>query len=337
MSSASALRLQIESALAAKIPSALTPQPKLLRPVAPTGIPQVDQLIGGGLPLGAISELAGPEGSGRTSLALAFLAGLTQTGRVCAWVDVSDALCPESAAAAGVRLDSLLWVRCGVTPSPDPVPEAKFRLPEACMVAPPVKKGLHGGGFGPHPRTEANGLAGAIPGLLRPNIAARCAEPQRKARPVPKHFDPQPYPARKAAIKPAAKPWPRLEQALRVTDWLLQAGGFSAVVLDMGSLTPDVASRVPLATWFRYRAAVESSQSSLVLLTQHPCAKSSAGLVLRLESEHDRAQEPTIFTGLEHRLERTRERFAPDTTARKPPHRAQATQWQSRTPWAGRR
>jgi recombination protein RecA len=54
MSSASTIRLQIEAALAHRMPSALTPAPRLIRPVASTGIPSVDQLLEGGLPLGAV-------------------------------------------------------------------------------------------------------------------------------------------------------------------------------------------------------------------------------------------------------------------------------------------
>ena len=104
MPSASAIRLQIESALAARIPSALTPAPRIVRPVAPTGIDALDELLRGGLPVGAITELIGPECSGRTSVALSFVAGMTQAGRVCAWLDVSNALDPASAAAAGVTV-----------------------------------------------------------------------------------------------------------------------------------------------------------------------------------------------------------------------------------------
>ena len=78
--------------------------------------------------------------------------------------------------------------------------------------------------------------------------------------------------------------WGRMEQAMRVTDLLLQGGGFSAIVLDMGSLAPEQVSRIPLATWFRYAAAAERSRACVVLLTQHGCSKSSAGLVLRLSA-----------------------------------------------------
>jgi hypothetical protein len=51
MTSASALRLQIESTLSRKIPSALTPAPKLMRPVAAKGIEALDNVLRGGLPM----------------------------------------------------------------------------------------------------------------------------------------------------------------------------------------------------------------------------------------------------------------------------------------------
>src|ERR1700733_935099 len=114
MSSTSlAIRQQIEATLAKRIPSALTPAPRIIRLVASTGIRTVDEVLEGGLPVGAITEAVGAECTGRTSLALSFLAQLTQTGKVCAWIDVSNCLHTESAAATGVDLSRLLWVRCG--------------------------------------------------------------------------------------------------------------------------------------------------------------------------------------------------------------------------------
>jgi recombination protein RecA len=341
-----ALRQQIEAALADRIPSALTPAPRLLRPVASTGIPALDELLEGGLPLGAITEMVGPECSGRTSLALSFVSQMTQAGKVCAWIDVSNALDPESAAATGIDLSRLLWVRCGVPPSTNTpsISTDGFALPEKYLIPPPIKKGLHGGGFGPHPRNEVNGLSDAVRGFLSPEVTApRCAEPQRRRIPEREVFEPnspqQLSPRRKPVF--SAKPWSRMEQALRVTDLLLQAGGFSAIVLDMGSIAPEYASRVPLATWFRYRAAAEKSQASLLLLTQHACAKSSAGLVLRLQPGNALHEEKTVFTGVEYRVEVARERFQPVSTnvipLRKPPQRATDASWQSRAVWAGAR
>jgi len=60
-----------------------------------------------------LTEIYGPASSGRTSLMLAALAQSTGREDVCALVDASDAFDPASAASAGVRLERLLWVRCG--------------------------------------------------------------------------------------------------------------------------------------------------------------------------------------------------------------------------------
>lgn len=82
-------------------------------PAAPTGLPPLDALLGGGFPRGRIAELIGPGGSGRTSVLLGCLAGTTGRGALAALVDVTDGLDPLSARARGVALDQLLWVRCG--------------------------------------------------------------------------------------------------------------------------------------------------------------------------------------------------------------------------------
>jgi hypothetical protein len=344
MPTASAIRLQIEATLAHRIPSALTPAPRMIRPITPTGVAAADTLLEGGFPVGAITELAGPECSGRTSLAFSFVAGVIRSGSVAAWIDVSDALHPESAAAAGVDLDRLLWVRCGVVAAQQPHSAYRFALPEKYFQGAPPIKGLHGGGCGGHPRCEVKGLAEAVGGLLRPEaIAPRCAEPQRKVRTEREIFTPPPQTAApKASLRRfSSKPWARIEQALRVSDLLLQAGGFSAIVLDLGSIAPEFASRVPLATWFRYRMAAERTQTSFLLLTQHPCAKSSGELLLRFEEGRSRDDEATVFTGMEHRVTVERRRFVQNASnvvlLRKPPQREISASWQSQATWAGLR
>ena len=352
MPSSQQLRAQIEESLAKRIPSALTPLPRSAKPLTTTGVREVDQLLQGGFPLGEITELVGPECSGRTSLALTFLANLTQAGKVCAWVDVSDALHPASAAALGVDLSRLLWTRCGVSAAVEAIPEPAapdvrqgVRLKEK---AARVKPGLPQGGSG-HPRMEAQGLASAVSDLFG-ETAPRCAEPLHKPRPQRQAFHPpgqefgpgaENNPNSARAATPRKKSWSRLEQALRVTDLLLQAGGFGCIVLDMSSLNAEFALRVPLATWFRFRAAAERLQLHLLLLTQHTCSKSSAGLVLRLEPGRVISRESTVFTGLEHRACLERQRF-PETPKnvlpmRKPPQSTHGAQWQSKAVWAGRR
>jgi recombination protein RecA len=345
MPSAALLRRQIESALANRIPSALTPVPRTLHPFLATGIQTVDELLEGGLPLGAITEIMGREGSGHTSFALSFLARVTQSERVCAWIDVSDTLDPESAAAAGVDLSRLLWVRCGVQPASQVPPPAErvFSLPEKYLIPPITKKGLHGGGFGSHPRNEVKGLFDVVGSLLQPEaFAPCCAEPRRKERLNNEVFKPNSQQiAKRKRPAPFGKPWGRIEEALRVADLLLQGGGFSAIILDLGSIAPEFVSRVPLATWFRYRAAAEQTQSTLLLLTQHPCAKSSAELLLRLRPVNALDDEVSVFTGVDYCVEVARQRFtqvpANVVSIRKPPQRATTANWHSRTTWAGPR
>jgi recombination protein RecA len=78
-----------------------------------SGIREIDALTGG-LPRGCLSEICGSASSGRTSVLLAALAAATRREEVCALVDTTDALDAVSAAAAGVDLEKLLWVRCGI-------------------------------------------------------------------------------------------------------------------------------------------------------------------------------------------------------------------------------
>jgi hypothetical protein len=84
-----------------------TPSPNALA----SGIPALDDLLGGGFPGGRLSEIAGPLSSGRTSLALALLARTTRAGELTAVVDIADAFDPASADAAGADLERILWVR----------------------------------------------------------------------------------------------------------------------------------------------------------------------------------------------------------------------------------
>jgi hypothetical protein len=102
------LKKQFESVLGGPLEWQSRPAPELAR----TGIPEVDTATGG-LPRGCLTEIYGPASSGRTSLLLSTLAEATTHEEVCAMVDAEDAFDPASAAAAGVRLDRLLWVRCG--------------------------------------------------------------------------------------------------------------------------------------------------------------------------------------------------------------------------------
>jgi recombination protein RecA len=343
MATASAIRIQVESALAQKIPSALTPPARTVRPVVPTGIAELDQLLQGGFPVGALTEMVGEECSGRTSVALTFLSRITAEGKVCAWIDASNTFNPSAAASVGVDLKRLLWVRCGVRESTEKQETRTFALPAACFSPKPITKGLHGGGHGSHPRSEVKGLSAAVDRFLSDKtVTARCAEPITKPRPTPTIYESSLVSTTAQVYSPRrARAYDAIEQAIRTTDLLIQTGGFSAIILDLGGIDPKFATRVELSTWHRYRVASEQTQSSIVLLSQHPCAKSSSELQLRLFPMADAQEEKTVFAGLTTRIEVLRRRFneAPTNVVpmRKPPSRVQEASWNLKTAWVGAR
>jgi hypothetical protein len=76
-----------------------------------------------------------------------------------------------------------------------------------------------------------------------------------------------------------------VEQALRVTDLLLQSGGFGLVVIDLGDTPLKMARRIPLTSWFRFQRAVEHTATVLFVISQVPCAQTCASLLLKVSGE----------------------------------------------------
>ncbi|MET7302974.1 recombinase RecA [Embleya sp. NPDC005575] len=77
--------------------------------VIPTGSIALDVALGiGGLPRGRVIEVYGPEGSGKTSLALHAIASVQRAGGIAAIVDAEHALDPDYAKKLGVDTDALL-------------------------------------------------------------------------------------------------------------------------------------------------------------------------------------------------------------------------------------
>jgi hypothetical protein len=230
-----------------------------------SGVTAIDALTGG-LPRGCLTEICGPASSGRTTLLLAALAAATRRGEFCAIVDANDALDPQSAVAAGVELDRLLWVRCG---------ENSHRE-----------------------------------NSLRNNW-------QRSDQPME-----------------------RVEQLLRATDLLLESGGFGMIALDLGDLPLQMARRIPLTTWFRFRRAVEPTSTVLLAVERQFIAGSCSSLLIQLRAQEHRIKPPAdsqfpapphaqLLTQLEITAEIVRSRLE-----RKPVRSAEIT-FASKTAWAG--
>jgi len=74
-----------------------------------TGSLSLDIALGaGGLPMGRIVEIYGPESSGKTTLTLQVIASAQRKGKTCAFIDAEHALDPVYAKKLGVDIDNLL-------------------------------------------------------------------------------------------------------------------------------------------------------------------------------------------------------------------------------------
>jgi hypothetical protein len=217
-----------------------------------SGIAAVDMLTGG-LPRGALTEIFGRASSGRTSLLVAALAEATRRQEVCALVDAGDSFHPQSAAAADMDLGRLLWIRCGETQQHNSVSPQRHRDTERiddfeiddCRLKTPKTNSS------PRISAEERGL----------NWQSKIVN-----RPFPSAWD------------------RRLEQVLKATDLLLQSGGFGMVVVDLADVPPRFARRIPLASWFRFRRAVENTPTVLLVVEQEPYAKTCASLVVKMQA-----------------------------------------------------
>ncbi len=82
---------------------------KMMIEAIPTGSLSLDLALGiGGIPRGRITEIFGPESSGKTTICQHIVAEAQKLGGVCAYVDMEHALDPGYAAKCGVDIDNLL-------------------------------------------------------------------------------------------------------------------------------------------------------------------------------------------------------------------------------------
>ena len=112
------MRAALESLLRARkldvtvtnAPGALAPPPERL---APTGCPDLDAALGGGLRRGHLSDITGASASssGRTTIVVQAMTAAAARGEAVAIVDACDTFDPASAAARGLDLSRVLWVR----------------------------------------------------------------------------------------------------------------------------------------------------------------------------------------------------------------------------------
>ena len=145
-------RADLETLLRARqldrtLTTALAPiDPRDESALAPSGVTPLDARLGGGFPRGQLSELVGPRSCGRTSVLLQMMAEATARGELVALVDALDMLDVASAAAAGVVLPQLLWVRGHVVMNPGMCRDLNQRALEQAIRA--LTLVLQAGNFG---------------------------------------------------------------------------------------------------------------------------------------------------------------------------------------------
>jgi hypothetical protein len=207
--------------------AAYAPRGGARKPPVPTGLSGLDAALQGGLPRGKVIEVIGT--AGKLSLTLRSLAAATQRGELVALIDGADAMDPAAAAALGVELSQLLWVK---------VKTAKQALKAADLL-------LDAGGFGlvalylPDEAPEnssgnAGGNSGAAPGP-RPS-----GEREHGSRPAFRAEGPGSRSRR--GDEPPASVWPRLvqraeraEAAVLVAAPRPLAGSFAVATLRCGA------------------------------------------------------------------------------------------------------
>ena len=73
------------------------------------------------------------------------------------------------------------------------------------------------------------------------------------------------------------------EHALRAADLVIQSGGFGVVALDLADAKPAALAPIPPTAWFRFRRALESTPTVLVVLAGQPVTKSCSALLVEMK------------------------------------------------------
>src|SRR5437667_3424717 len=128
--------------------------------VIPTGALSLDIALGiGGIPRGRVTEIYGPESSGKTTLSLHIIAEAQRLGGIAAFIDAEHALDPIYAKNLGVSTDELLISQ------PD-TGEQALEIAETLVRSNAVDVIVIDSVAAPVPRAETDGdMGAALPGL----------------------------------------------------------------------------------------------------------------------------------------------------------------------------
>ena len=229
-------------------------------PPATTGFAELDDLLGGGIPRGQITELVGKASSGCTSVVLSLLAEATARQEIAAYIDASDCFDPPSAERAGVALDRLLWVRCGDKKAPG--------------------GSVHGSRFTDHEAREEVVQPTSV-NILPKGTA--CRAPTTEKSPTSLRGSTDQCFNRSTVYDSRFTVHER--QAWQAVNLVAAAGGFGPIVLDLGELSQWKRRQWQNRPWMRLPQVMEGSATALVVISAQHLASTVSGLVLELSRE----------------------------------------------------
>jgi hypothetical protein len=71
-------------------------------------------------------------------------------------------------------------------------------------------------------------------------------------------------------------------QALKSVDLLVHSGGWGVIVLDLGTIQPQIVRKLPISYWYRFRRAVENTPTAFLVLEHDPFVKNCAAMTIEM-------------------------------------------------------
>jgi recombination protein RecA len=279
------------------------------------GITAIDDLIGGGIVRGRISEIIGDASAGKTTLAAAFAAAATGRGEVVAWLDADGSFDPASTAAAGVDLARLLWVAMPVSRGGasyrTTAEDIEYQRGEIECERPTLSQisGETGRNYSGPPMTNRIERGRPDPSQIIEEMAREATPANRSGASYPgpprmtERIEPDEYGQDQAGYRwsPARKRSP-IAMVLKAAEWILTAGGFGLVVIDCGRACNSGGAFTQSAALRLARAAERSGAAVIVIGSRRLCG-TFAALSLRLKRartcfSRESRWAPGLFDGL---------------------------------------